>query len=144
MSSKKQNTPIAPTVQEVPLSDVTITWEKPCSEFEGEDRKVTITGAQLGPVLKWMSHAKHAALDDSDLLLDPRLNLSGVADILLALSETNFQMIPIDPHPIFRLLSRVTEDAKAMIIVAEDDAIPKVTITIGRPVSAEAEKKAAA
>ncbi len=93
--SKKRPAPNGPPVQEIRLSDVTITW-KHRGDFEPGDQDITITGAQLGRVLRWMSHAHHFALQKQDRadVLDARLNLSGIADIMLALTDVDFEQFP--------------------------------------------------
>ncbi len=122
--SKTKVAPKAPAAQEIPLAGLTITFKRQ-RDFEGDAEDVTITGAQLGRVLTWMSYAKHVALhDDPEVdLLDARLDL-GVAVGL------------------FRLLSRTVEDAAAMLAGKAHGGEEHVVMTIGRP--APVEKQAVA
>lgn len=139
--SKKRVAPPAPTAQEVPLSDVTITFKR-SRDFEGDAEDVTVTGAQLGRVLTWMSRVHHPAFacrqDGPVDLTEPRLDLDAISDLALALSETDISMIPVDPESIFRLISKITEDAKAMLGAAHDGDVERATITIGQPAETQA------
>ena len=114
-----------PKQETVRLSDVTIRWKRR-QDFGTEAEDVTITGARLGAALVWLSRAKHAALLDYKERLDlteARLTLRGVAELQQALSETDLSNV--DTEPIFHLFSRITEDAMAMLSLAEDEFIPR-------------------
>jgi hypothetical protein len=145
--ARKRVPPKSTKPQAIPLSDVTVAW-KPRGDFQSDEADVTISGAQLGRVLRWMSHANHLALRKESSrhpdLLDARLTLSGVAEIMLALSETDLPAIPIQSAPIFHLLSRLTQDAMAVLGTAEDGDVTSAMLTVGRPATAEADTKAGA
>lgn len=144
--AKKKVAPTAPIVQEIPLADVTITWTHRGDREGPEGHDLTITGAQLGRVLRWMSYANHTALskdrDISDDVLAIRLNLSAIATLQDALSESDFGGQGLEAEPIFNLLSQVTADAAAVLSLCEDERFGRrgpATITIGRPAAKKAE-----
>ena len=99
---------------------------------------LTISGAQLAIMLSWLEGTgklQTAATEPKWTIDEVRWDLDGLRDLMHRLSETDLGNIPVEPSPMFRLLSHFAADLSARLgaIDNEEKILEGATVTIGAP-----------